>query len=182
MATGIQQLLITPDGGTFTLGNGDASLEFPPGAVERNINVRYAIILHGPFVFPAGFKLVSVSVYINMDGATLVKPVLLFLSHWCIREKTNDEETMKFVRAPHSLESGKKDYAFEELEDEADFITHTNVGVLTIREPHCLYCVEAKGAKVARYCAMTFTRYDSSEETLLFRIQFSCDSPEWVQV
>ena len=182
MATGIKQLLISPDGGTFKLGNGDASLKFPPGAVEKIIHVRYAIILHGPFVFPAGFKPGSVVVYINMDGATLVKPVQLFLSHWCIREETDDEETMKFFRAPHSLESGKKEYAFKELEEEADFTTRTNVGVLTIQEPHCLYCVKSKLEKEARYCATTFTRYDSIEDTLVFRIQLSCDSLDWIQV
>ena len=182
MATRIKQLLISPDGGTFTLGNGDASLKFPPGAVEKNIHIRYAIILHGPFVFPAGFKPVSVVVYINMDGATLVKPVQLFLSHWCIREEADGEETMKFVRAPHSLESGKKEYAFEELEEEADFTTRTNVRVLTIQEPHYLFCVMSQLEKEARYCAMTFTRYDSSERTLVFRIQLSCDSLDWIQV
>ena len=181
MATGIKQLLISPAGGTFTLGNGDASLEFPPGAVEKNINVRYAIILHGPFVFHADFKPGSVVVYINMDGATLVKPVQLFLSHWCIRVEADDEAIMKFVRAPHSLESGKV-YAFEEVEEEADFKTHSDMGVLTIKEPHCLYCVEAKGAKNARYCAMTFTCYIPSEKTLLFRIQLLCDSSEWIKV
>ena len=182
MVTGIKQLLISPDGGTFTLGNGDVSLKFPPGAVQKDIHIRYAIILHGPFVFPAGFKPGSVVVYINMDGATLEKPVQLFLSHWCIREETDDEETMKFVRAPHLLESGKKEYAFEEVEEEEDFTTHASMGVLTIREPQCLFCVKSKLEKEARYCAMTFFRYDSSEETLLFRIQLSCDSLDWVQV
>ena len=94
----------------------------------------------------------------------------------------DDEETMKFVRAPHSLELGKKEYAFEEVEEKADFNTHSDMGVLSIKEPHCLYCVEVDGAKNARYCAMTFTRYDSIEDTLLFRIQLSCDSLDWVQV
>ena len=182
MATGIKQLLISPDGGTFTLGNGDASLKFPPGAVQKDIHIRYAIILYGPFVFPAGYKPGSVIIYLQMDGATLVNPVQLFLSHWCIREETDDEETMKFIRAPHSLELGKREYAFEEVEEEADFTTHANVGVLTIQEPHCLYCVEAKGAKNARYSAMTFTRYISSEDTLVFRIQLLCDSLEWIKV
>ena len=179
MATGIKQLLISPDGGTFILGDGDASLTFPPGAVQKDIHIRYAIILHGPFVLPAGYKPGSVVIYLNMDGVTLVKPVQLCLSHWCIREKTDDDETMKFVRAPHSLESGKKEYAFEE---EADFNIHSDMGVLTIKEPHCLYCVEAKGATNARYCAMTFTRYIPSEKTLLFRIQLLCDSLEWIKV
>ena len=182
MATEIKQLLISPNGGTFTLGNGDASLKFPPGAVQKDIHIRYAIILYGPFVFPAGYKPGSVIIYLNMDGATLVKPVQLFLSHWCIREETDDEETMKFIRAPHSLELGKKEYTFEEVEEEADFNTHSDMGVLSIKEPHCLYCVEAKGAKKARYCAMTFTRYDSSKDTLLFRIQLLCQSLEWIKV
>ena len=182
MATGIKQLLVSPDGGTFKLGSGDASLEFPKGAVKEDTYVRYAIILHGPFVLPAGCKPSSVIVYINMDGATLRKPVRFFLSHWCIREEADDEETMKFVRAPHSLELGKKEYAFEEIEEVADFTTHTNVGVLTLQEPHCLFCVKSKIEKVARYSAMTFVRYDSSEDTLLFRIQLTCDSLDWIQV
>ena len=182
MATGIKQLLISPDGGTFKLGSGDASLEFPPGAVVEETSVRYAIILHGPFMFPAGYKTGSVIIYLNMKGATLVKPVQLFLSHWCIREETDDEETMKFIRAPHSLESGKKEYAFKEVEEEADFTTRTNMGILTIREPHCLLCVETKGEKIGRYSATTFTRNIPSDTVLLFRIQLLCDSLEWNKV
>ena len=181
MTTGVKRLLVSPKGGTFKLGSGDASLEFPQGAVVKDVNVHYAIILHGPFVFPAGYKPSSVVVYINLDGANLMKPIQLFLCHWCIREKADDEETMKFIRASHTLKL-KKEYAFEELEEEVDFTTHTNVGILSIRKPHCLYCVETKSAKTSRYCAMTFTRSIPSEETLLFRIQPMCDSQEWIQV
>ena len=182
MATGIRQLLISPKGGTFKLGNGDASLKFPPGAVEKDIHIHYAIILHGPFVFPSGYKLGSVVVYLNMDGVTLVKPVQLFLSHWCITDEAKDEETMKFIRAQHSLEFNRREYAFEELQEEADFITHSNVGVLTIQEPQCLLCVETNSGNMGRYTATTFTRYIQSIETLLFRIQLMCDSREWNKV
>ena len=181
MATGIKQLLIPPDGGTFTLGNGDASLQFPPGAVEKDILIRYAIILHGPFVFPSGYKLGSVVVYINVDGVTLVKPVQLFLSHWCITNGAKDEEAMKFVRAQHSLEFNRREYAFEELREEADF-TLSNVGILTIQEPQCLLCVETKSGNMGRYTATTFTRCIQSEQALLFRIQLMCDSLEWTKV
>ena len=181
MATEIKQLLISPDGGTFKLGNGDASLQFPPGAVEKDIHIRYAIILHGPFVFPSGYKLGSVVVYINMDGVNLVKPVQLFLSHWCITDGAKDEETMRFVRAQHSLEFNRREYAFEELREEADF-TLSNVGVLTMQEPQCLLCVETKSENMGRYTATTFTRCIQSEEALLFRIQLMCDSLEWTKV
>ena len=45
MAAEIKQLRISPDGGTFKLGSGDASLVFPPGAVEKETFIRYAINL-----------------------------------------------------------------------------------------------------------------------------------------
>ena len=180
MATGIKQLLVPADGGRFTLGSGDASLEFPPGTVVKETSVRYAIILHGPFVFPAGCKPGSVVIYLNMEGATLLKPVLLYLSHWCIKEEGDDGDTLKFVSASHTLKAGQQTYVFEE-EDDADF-TRTNVGALSIRDPHCLFCVETKREKIAMYSAIAFSHYIPSEETLLFRIQLVCDSLDWNEV
>ena len=180
MAAGIKQLLVSVNGGRFTLGSGDASLEFPPGAVKKETSVRYAILLHGPFVFHAGYKPGSVVVYINMDGATLVKPVLLYLSHWCVKV-ADDEDSLKFISASHTLEAGQQMYVFEK-EEEADFATRTNVGVLTILDPHCLFCVETKIDTIARYNAIAFSRYIPLEETLLFRIQLMCDSLEWNKV
>ena len=183
MATGIKQLLVSADGGRFTLGSGDASLEFPPGTAEKETSVRYAIILHGPFVFPAGCKPGSVIIYLNMNGATLLKPVLLYLSYWCIKMVGEDEDTLKFASASHTLEAAEarqQAYVFEE-EDDADF-TRTNVGVLSICDPHCLFCVETKRETVAMYNAIAFSRYIPSEETLLFRIQLMCDSLEWNEV
>ena len=179
LATGIQQLHIGPDGGNFTLGSGDASLEFPPGALKKETAVHCAITLHGPFVFPTGCKLASVVVYINMDGATLVKPVCLKLSHWCSREKEGGS-SLKFLRAPHVPGAGKK-YLFKELEG-GDFTTHANVGTLTIPEPQCLYCIEMKDEEVARYNALTFQRCGESVSALYFRIQLTCDSKEWNEV
>ena len=181
MATGIERLLIGPDGGTFTLGCGDATLKFPPGAVEKETLVHYAIILHGPFVLPARCKLGSVVVYINMGGAILMKPFQLLLSHWCVREEEDGKETLKFVYAPHRLEAGQEKYTFEE-EEEADFATFSDVGILTIREPHCLFCVKTNRETIAKYSAITFSRYTQSEDTLLFRIQLMCDSRDWNKV
>ena len=180
MATGIKQLRVFPPGGTFKLGNGGASLEVPQGAIEKETTVRYAIILHGPFVFLAGHKLVSVVVYLNMDGAILLKPVLLHLSHWCIKEEGEDQDTLKFATAPHILPSGQQYYNFEEQE-EANFTTHTNVGILKISEPQCLHCVEAKVETSALYRALTFSQRPS-EGMLFFRIQLMCNSLDWIKV
>ena len=178
-ATGIQQLHVGPGGGTFTLGCSDATLEVPPGALKRETSVHYAIILHGPFVFSIGYKPGSVVVYVNMDGATLLKPVCLNLSHWCSREEEGGN-TLKFIRAPHVPDAQMK-YFFEELE-EGDFTTHTNVGMLTIPVPQCLYCVGMKNEEVARYNALTFQKNETSDSKLFFRIQLMCDSKHWNEV
>ena len=180
MATGIKQLRVFPSGGTFKLGSGDASLEVPRGAVEKETTVRCAIILHGPFLFLAGHKLVSVVVYLNMDGAILLKPVLLYLSHWCIKEEGEDQDTLNFATAPHILPSGQQYYNFEEQE-ESNFTTHTNVGILKISEPQCLHCVEAEVQTSALYRALTFSQRPS-EGMLFFRIQLMCNSLDWIKV
>lgn len=182
MATAIKQLLVGPNGGTFILGNGDASLAFPPGAVQEETTVRYALILHGPFMFPPEYIPVSVVVYINMEGAILMKPIQLFLSHWCNIEEGDDKDDLKFATAPHTLREGQKYYEFEE-QKEADFTTHTNMGILKISEPQCVHCVRGKPGMIAKYRAITFTRVDSShKQTLLFKIQLMCDSNEWNKV
>ena len=182
VAAGIKELTITPDGGTFTLGIGDASLEFPPGTVAENISVRYAIILNGPFLLPAGSKLGSVVVYINMNGSKLAKPVILTLSHWCIRKEGDDKGTLNFLRAPHTLKGEQQKFVFEVVEEGADLTSHTNVGTLTIREPQCLYCVNTGKENTARYSAITFSQLSPSDDTLVFRIQLSCASVEWNEV
>ena len=180
MATDIKCIRVGCDGGTFTLGRGDASLKFPPEAVVKKTLVRYAIILNGPFVLPTGCKLTSVVVYLNMDGATLVKPVQLTLSHWSSREKGGDD-SLHFLQASHTLEAGQREYVFEK-QDEGDFASHSDRGVLSISEPRCLHCVETKIDTIARYSAITFSRYIPTQDTLFFRIQIMCDSLEWNEV
>ena len=181
MATCIKELLVSPDGGTFTLGSGDASLKFPPGAVDRETSIHYAIILHGPFVFPAGYQAGSVVVYLNMDGAILLKPVQLFLSHWCSRDEAIEEDTLTFATASHTLHAKQQCYEFEE-QKVADFSTHANIGILEISEPQCLHCVKRRIGKIARYRAVTFSQCIPAKKTLYYRIQFMCDSKEWDQV
>lgn len=178
---GIHKLTISQDGGDFTLGNGDASLVFPQGAVASETSIHYAIIIHGPFVFPTGYKPASVAVYLNMDGVTLLKPVKLILSHWRSMGAGDDEGTLKFLTAPHTLQGGKKCYVFEE-QKQVDFITCHNAGVLSIQEPHCVHCIAMKEEDVARYNAISFRKYDALKSTLYFKVQFTCNSAEWNDV
>ena len=45
----------------------------------------YASVQQGLYCFTAGYKPGLVVVYINMNGAILMKPIQLLLSHWCVR-------------------------------------------------------------------------------------------------
>lgn len=179
MATGIKELLIGPDGGTFSLGSGDASLEVPSDAVEKYTSVRYAIILHGPFLFPTGYKASSVVVYINMDGAVLKKAIILYLSHWCNMADDDIKDPVKFFTAPHSIEVGQNYYEFKE-QDGAEFSTTS--AILSITEPQCLHCVRMKWKKQAVYNALCFQKYKEDVGTLFFKIQLMCDSSSWNEV
>lgn len=65
------------------------------------------------------------------------------------------------------MPDARNEYLFKELE-EGDFTTHTTLGVLTIPEPQCLYCVEMKEEEVARYNALSFLKYEEFSSTLFF--------------
>ena len=164
--------MIHPSGGTFILGSGDARLIVEEGTVEEETEVRYAVILHGPFVLHSpGFKLASVVVYLNLDGATLWKPVKLILRHWC--KEFDDEATLSLVRAPHITCGIPECYVFDKVAGTST----PSESCFSISESQCLYCVEMKIDIRARYNAIAFLKnYPGS---LKFKIQLMCDSLEW---
>ena len=108
--SGIESLFITPFGGVFPLvpeggeEEGDEAviqLHVPHGAVraegEGMVEVRYAVILDGPFKTPEGYSLCSPTVYIHYNPAQATKPFHLLLPHW---SGAPDHPT--FVTSPHT--------------------------------------------------------------------------------
>ena len=176
--SGIHQLTISTTRGNFTLGNGDATLIVDEGAVQKTTIVHYAVILHGPFVYSAGYKPASVVVYLNLERATLLKPVKLMLKHWCKSTEVIDEAVLRLLRAPHTI-GGMQNlhYVFHQVEGTSS----PNTSTFTISEPQCLYCVEMKVESQASYNAVAF-RKSLPEALVNFKIQFMCDSLEWNEV
>ena len=171
---GIDQLTIHPSGGIFCLGSGDATLIVDEGTVKMETIVRYAVILHGPFVYSAGYKPASVVVYLNLEGANLLKPLKLTLKHWC--KPVEVSGALKLLRAPHTTgEMENFRYIFHEVQG---VLLH-NTATFTISEPQCLYCVEMEKESQASYNAIAFQKNLHEENLVMFRIQFMCDSLEW---
>ena len=180
---GIKELTATPGGGTFSLGNSDASLEIPPGAVMTNTPIRYAIILNGPFVLQPGYRFVSVVIYLNLNRATLFQPIFLNLADWCERRYNTQQYGLTFFRASHEIkaEGDKRQYHFCPL-PKSD---HQSEDVLMISEPKCHY---AKVLKEGRqgihdlYCAMPIQKLDPRANGLRIRILFMWKSESWIVV
>ena len=178
ICAGIKQLIIYPRGGTFCLGGGDATLIVEEGTVEMETVVRYAVILHGPFVYSSGYKPASVVVYLNLEGANLQKPVKLILKHWCKSIEVNGEGVLRLLRAPHTTSEMQDCYIFNEVQGDS---LH-NTATFTISEPNCLYCVEMNEQSQASYNAIAFQKNLPRHGLVKFRIQFMCDCLEWNRV
>lgn len=177
---GIKDLTVTPDGGTFPLGSTDASLEVPSGAVMRNSLIRYALILHGPFVLPTGYRPVSVVVYLNLSRTTLLQPISLILSDWCEKRYSTEQYELMFFRASHKIRGEKRLYQFSQLCN-AD---HQNADVLRITESKTLYMKvlqEGRGVHDL-YCMMPIQKLDVAENCFRMRILFIWSSDSWRQV
>ena len=173
---GITQLIIHQRGGTYLLGNGDATLTVFKDTVEMDTIVRYAVILHGPFVYSASYKPASVVVYLNLEGVTLQKPLKLMLKHWCKPVEGNSEAVLKLLRASHTTgEMENFRYIFHEVQGDS---LH-NTSTFTISEPQCLYCVEMKEKAQASYNAIAFQQNLPEGDLVKFRIQLMCNSLEW---
>ena len=173
--SGVDQLTIYTTRSDSPLGNGDATLIVDEGTVEMETVVHYAVILHGPFVYSAGFKPASVVVYLNLKGANLLKPVKLMLKHWC--KPVEVSGALKLLRAPHTTgEMENFRYIFHEVQG---VLLH-NTATFTISEPQCLYCVEMKEESQASYNAIAFQKnLPEDGDVVKFRIQLMCDCLEW---
>ena len=172
--SGVDQLTIYTTQSRFCLGNRDATLIVEEGTVEMETVVRYAVILHGPFVYSAGYKPASVVVYLNLEGAKLQKPLKLMFKHWCRSVEVSG--ALKLLRAPHTTgEMENFHYIFHEVQGDL----YCNTATFTISEPQCLYCVEMEEESQASYNAIAFQKNSPEENLVRFRIQFMCDCLEW---
>ena len=99
--SGIESLLVTPDGGVFPLqlegsnneeDKGMIKLHVPQGAVRADgegvLEVCYAVIPDSPFRTPEGYKLCSMTVYLYYYPAQTTKPFHLLLPTGLVHQTT----------------------------------------------------------------------------------------------
>ena len=120
---GIQNVHITQNGGEYLLepptpehsdvNNRVFRMEVPATAISRDsLEVRYGIILDGPFALPSGYRLASPVVYVWFDHSQVTKSLKLHIPHWIAGDHSNLEESVSFVISPHVLPEGEQMYTF----------------------------------------------------------------------
>ena len=183
-------MLIEAEGGLFYLqpasresgGKIDdaISIEVPPDAigVSDSVMMRYAVIPHGPFVLPNGYRLGSMAVYIFYDGRHVTKPLIIHLPHWYGGEN-HTTDGLSFALASHSLKEGKKEYCFERVEG-GTFSQQQQYGVYSMDGHSSLFAVVLKEETTSVYLA---TQWDQRlvNETYT-RIAITYYSAVWLEV
>ena len=98
---GIRTLTVGNEGGAFLLQPEDTQiakdhlirLDIPANAVNtsvcKELSIRYAILVHGPFVLPESYELASPVVYINFnpDHLSQSSKLELHLPHWASKRR-----------------------------------------------------------------------------------------------
>ena len=182
---GIESLFITPFGGVFPLvhkggeeegGKPVIQLHVPQGAVrtkgEGMMEVRYAVILDGPFKTPEGYRLCSPAVYIHYNPAQATKPFHLLLPHW---SGAPDHPT--FVASPHTLPEGEQYYPFRLLEG-GEF--GEGYGIVEVDGHSSLFGEAYQLKDTSRYYASLWEREEGAKRYSKVAVTFR--SNVWIRV
>lgn len=143
----------------------DFSISIPKGTIKKkkSLDFQVGVCLHGPFVFPRGYKLVSPIVMVTSTAHTkLKKPVEVVISH-CMDLTPLNNRNIIFFRAKkmesknssHGTHPSNRYYFQPTEEDTNHFEVHKDHGKLKSMELG-FFCVMAKDTMETRkhtnYC------------------------------
>ena len=151
-------------------------MEVPATAVSsESLEVRYGIILDGPFALPSGYRLASPVVYVWFDHSKVTKSLKLHIPHWIARDHSHLEEDVSFVISPHVLPEGEQMYTFTAMEPECTSL-HDTFGTVEL-SGHCSLLGLAMNEKIPScYLATPWKKVDGNtlhlKVAIVFCIQF----------
>ena len=187
---GIQTLHIVQNGGEFLLepatpecsdiNNRAFRMEVPATAISRDsLEVRYGIILDGPFALPSGYRLASPVVYVWFDHFKVTKSLKLHIPHWIAGDHGHLEEDISFVISPHVLPEREQMYTFTAMEPECTSLNDT-FGTVKL-SGHCSLLGLAMREKTpSSYCASAWEKVEGSNR--LLRVAIIYNIPYWLKV
>lgn len=174
-----------PQGSIIDLNEHGIRVNIPRGAVDRKVEMEFAVCLTGPFKFPANKRPVSPILWIctREDIMKFNQPVEVILPHIFpeLSKQEIAELDLGFVKADHSkdysiLDDGSKSYFFSEIERSHSRL-QGGFGVLNL--DHCCYlCIEGKDnnnaiVDKAQYCLSQFHDHYESRNVVIFCATYS---------
>ena len=180
---GLQSLNVSS--GTYTLGPGNSStkLVVPNEALShsKDLGIRYATLLDGPFYIPEDYYIVSSVLYIDYDTCLVNKPFELLLNHWYAGK--DRQKTMTFLKAPHvANEDGL--FHFEKF-GRGLFSDEQQFGVLKLQDHLCLICCAVERTHQfypPMTCRIVMLTKQVETDIVLFALYLTFNDAAWIKV
>ena len=155
-------------------------MEVPATAISSDsLEVRYGIILDGPFALPSGYRLASPVVYVWSDHSKVTKSLKLHIPHWIAGNHGRLKEGVAFVISPHVLPEGEMMYTFTPMEPKCTLL-HDTFGTVEL-SGHCSLIGQAMGEEIpSSYCASAWEKVDKNKHYLKVAIVYCI--PFWLEV
>ena len=170
-----------PQGSIIDVKEHGIQINIPSGALDRKVEMEFAVCLTGPFKFPANKRPVSPILWICTKEhiKKFNKPIKITLPHIFpeLSEQEIAELHLGFVKADHSkdysiLDDGSKSYSFSEIEGSDSHIQGDGYGILNLY--HCCYlCIQSTDnnraiVSKAQYCLSQFQFTSESRNVIIF--------------
>ena len=155
-------------------------MEVPATAISRDLlEVRYGIILDGPFALPSGYRLASPVVYVWFDHSQVTKSLKLHIPHWIAGDHGHLEEDVSFVISPHVLPEGEQMYTFTAMEPECTSL-HDTFGTMELSGHNSSIGLAMREEIPSSYCASAWEKVEGSNR--LLRVAIIYNIPCWLKV
>ena len=191
---GIQKLSVPKEGGIFSLepslpencpiDNTNFRIQCPENSFEcSSLEVRYGIIIQGPFYLGDDHKLASPVIYVYFEHTKVVKSLKLFIPHWMGGDFDDSSGDLALAYASH--DPPKDDhYSFQPLESTFPSM-HDGYGEVEIKGHSSLFTTWWMFRKAVRRSSINY--YPSpwiktAKNTLIVRVAIIYALPIWLKV
>ena len=155
-------------------------MKVPASAISGDsLEVRYGIILDGPFALPSGYRLASPVVYVWFEHSKVTKSLKLHIPHWIAGDHGHLGEDVSFVISPHVLPEGGQMYTFTAIKPECTSL-HDTFGTVEL-SGHCSLIGQAMKEEIpSSYCASAWEKVEGCNR--LLRVAIIYNIPYWLKV
>ena len=147
-------------------------MEVPADAIRSDtLEVRYAIILDGPFLLPSGYRFASPFVYVYFSEAKVIKPLTIHLPHWIAEAKDYNDADVFFIISPHVVPEGEQMYNFTAMESGCTSL-HDTYGTVEVWGHNSLIGLAMREKIPSHYYASLWEKVEGNNRQLKVAVTY----------